>query len=263
MATTLPASNTENRAVVEKAFTVLEAWTHRSEILGVSELARRTGLAKTTAHRVLGTLEASAVIERVDGGYRIGDRIHGFTELLFPWHQRQLRDVVLPFIQDLYELTHETVHVAALDGVTVHCVEKIHGHRRSPLRTRVGGFLPAHSTALGKVLLAFASHETRQSALGGTLPAYTPATVTQPLRLSAELRTAARHGVAYDRQETHPEVSCIAAPLLDQDGRAVAAISVSGPTHRFNPDAVALPLRRAARSASYALTATTTDTKAA
>ena len=251
------------RAVVDKAFTVLEAWTHRSEVLGVSELARRTGLAKSTAHRVLGTLEASDVIERVDGGYRIGERIHGFTELLVPWHQPHTREVVLPFLQDLYVLTHETVHFARLDGTGVHCVEKIHGHRRSPLRSRVGGFLPAHSTALGKVLLAYSPHDEQQRALAGELPAYTPSTITDLFRLQGELRTALRNGVAYDRRETHPEVTCVAAPVLDQDGCAIGAISVSGPARRFNPGPIVLPLRRAARTASLALAATDTDAKAA
>ena len=186
-----------------------------------------------------------------------------FPELLVPWHRPQTREIVLPFLQDLYVLTHETVHFAQLDGVSVHCVEKIHGHRRSPLRSRVGGFLPAHSTALGKVLLAYSPHDARQTAFDGALPAYTPVTITDTFRLHGELRNALRHGVAYDRQETHPEVTCVAAPILDQAGRAIGAISVSGPTRRFNPDPIVLPLRRAARTASLALAATDTDAKAA
>jgi DNA-binding IclR family transcriptional regulator len=240
-----------NRAVVEKAFVVLEAWEHRGESLGASELARRTGLPRSTSHRLLGILEAIGVVERLSGGYRFGQRlrnISGVASAGFP----RLREVVLPFLQDLYELTHETVHLGALDGADVHCVEKIYGHRRSPLRSRVGGVLPAHSTALGKVLLAFSSLTTQRVILTAQLPAYTSATITEPLGLSTELRSARRRGVAFDRGETHPEVVCVAAPLLNPSGRPIAAISISGPADRFGPAMVVERLRRVARAASFA-----------
>jgi len=161
--------------------------------------------------------------------------------------------VCLPFLQDLYELTHETIHLGMLDGVDVHCVEKLYGHRRSPVRSRVGGLLPAHSTALGKVLLAYSDPATQRRALTRILDGYTTATVTQPVRLAAELRATRLRGLAFDRAETHPDVSCVAAPILDHKGQAVAAISISGTQHRFDPAAVAEALRRTARAASVAL----------
>ncbi|MET9634121.1 IclR family transcriptional regulator [Lentzea sp. NPDC006480] len=241
-----------NRAVVEKAFAVLEAWDHRSETLGASELARRTGLPKSTSHRVLGILEAAGVVERLDGSYRLGERLRGITDVVtagFP----QLREVGLPFMQDLYELTHETVHLAVLDGADAHCVEKIYGHRRSPLRSRVGGVLPAHSTALGKVLLAYSGLNAQRLVLTGPLRRYTANTVTEPMRLAAELRGTRRAGFAHDLAETHPGVACVAAPVLDETGRAVAALSVSGPVDRFDPPAVVEQLCRAARATARAL----------
>ncbi|TML22082.1 MAG: IclR family transcriptional regulator [Actinobacteria bacterium] len=241
------------RAVVDKAFTVLEAWRRRDEVLGVSELARRTGLPKSTSHRLLGLLEAAGVVERGAAGHRLGDRLHGFSALLSADSPPELREVSLPYLQDLYELTHETIHLAVLDGVDVHCVEKLYGHRRSPLRSRVGGLLPAHSTALGKALLAYSDPATQRRALTRILDGYTTATVTQPSRLAAELRTTRLRGLAFDRRETHPEVMCVAAPILDHQGRVVAAISISGTQHRFDPAAVAEPLRRTARAASVAL----------
>ena len=242
-----------NRAVVEKAFAVLEAWDHRGESLGASELARRTGLPKSTSHRLLGILEAAGVVERLSGSYRLGDRlrdISGMVSAGFP----DLREVGLPFMQDLYELTHETVHLGALDGGEVHCVEKIYGHRRSPLNSRVGGALPAHTTALGKALLGFSSVNVQRSVL---------AHLDEPLVLSAALRTVRRAGVAFDQCETHPAVACVAAPVLNRDGRAIAAISVSGPASRFTPALVADRVRRAAHAASLALASARTDTVSA
>jgi IclR family transcriptional regulator, KDG regulon repressor len=235
-----------SRAVVEKAFTLLEAWSYPSEVLGVSELARRSGLAKSTAYRVLGILDAAALVERVDGGYRIGDRVHGFTAQFGAGYRPDLREVVLPFLQDLYELTHETVHLGVLDGAYVRCVEKLYGHRRNLFDAGVGGLLPVHSTALGKVLLAYSPVHQRRQVLRPVVDRITST-------LTAEIPVVLRLGVAFDRRETHPGVTCVAAPILSPAGEAIAAISVSGPAQRFDPAAVVERLRRAARGASLAL----------
>jgi len=241
------------RAVVDKAFTLLEAWRQRGEILGVSELSRRTRLPKSTSHRLLGILEAAGVVERVAGGHRLGERLHGFSALLSGDSPPELRETCLPYLQDLYELTHETIHLAILDGVDVYCVEKLYGHRRSPLASRVGGWLPAHSTALGKALLAYSGEAQQRRVMQGTLRQYTAATVTQPLRLAGELRATRLRGVALDHLETHPAVRCVAAPVLNRQGQAVAAISISGASDRFDPSAVVDHLRRTARAASVDL----------
>jgi DNA-binding IclR family transcriptional regulator len=242
-----------NRAVVDKAFTLLEAWNHRGETLGSSELARRTGLPKSTSHRLLGILEAAGLIERLGTRYQLGDRLHGIFGRFAADYPADLREVSLPFLQDLYELSHETVHLAVLDGIDVYCVEKVYGHRRNPVRSRVDGILPAHCTALGKVLLAYSPTSTRRRLLAAPLRAHTAATVTEPPRLAGELHAILRCGVGYDRGATHPAVTCVAAPLLDASGQIVAAISVSGPADRFDPVAVTEPLRRGARAASLAL----------
>jgi IclR family KDG regulon transcriptional repressor len=247
------------RAVIEKSFTLLEAWSHRSEVLGVTEVARRSGLPKSTTYRLLNVMDTAGVVERVAGGYRIGDRLHGFTGLLTMSHRPDLREVVLPFLQDLYELTHETVHLGVLDGVDVRCVDKLYGHRRSPLRSRVGALLPVHSTALGKVLLAY----TPAAAQRRVLTAVVDASASAPRHLTAELPAVLRLGVAFDRQETHPDVTCVAAPILSRTGDAIAAISISGPSHRFDPAAVVDRLRRAARAASLALAAGDPQVRAA
>ncbi|WP_037270744.1 IclR family transcriptional regulator [Kibdelosporangium aridum] len=236
--------------VIEKAFTILEGWDHRGETLGVSEISRRTGLPKSTSHRLLGILEAAGVVERLAGTYRLGKRIRGISGVLSAGIPTYLREISLPFLQDLYELTHETIHLGVLDGVDIQCVEKLYGHRRAPVRSRVGGLLPGHSTALGKVLLAYSPTPTQRAILTSELAMYTPATIVQPLQLAAELRTVRQRGLAYDRGETHPEVNCVAAPLVNAKGRAIAAISISGPAGRFEPEVVVERLRRAARAAS-------------
>jgi IclR family transcriptional regulator, KDG regulon repressor len=235
------------RAVVDKAFTVLEAWNHRGETLGSSELARRTGLPKSTSHRLLGILEAAGLIERLGNRFQLGGRLHGFSGVLATDFPPDLPEVCLPFLQDLYELSRETVHLAILDGVDVYVVEKVYGHRRNPLRSRVGGMLPVHTTALGKVLLAYSPAPVQRRVLGSDV------LLAEPLQLAAELRTILRCGVGYDRRQTHPDVACVAAALLDPRGRPVAAVSVSGPIDRLNPLTITEPVRRTARTASLAL----------
>jgi DNA-binding IclR family transcriptional regulator len=179
-----------------------------------------------------------------DTGYQLGGRLHGFSGVLRADYPPDLRDVTLPFLQDLFELTHETVHLAVLDGTDVYCVEKVYGHRRNPVRSRVDGILPAHSTALGKVLLAYSPGPTQRRVL---------TTLVEPVRLAGQLRTIPRCGVGYDRAETHPAVTCVAAPVLDPRGQILAAISISGRIDRFDPAFVTEPLRRTARAASSAL----------
>jgi IclR family KDG regulon transcriptional repressor len=253
------AIESEARTAVEKAFSLLEAWEHRDETLGVSELSRRTGLPKTTSHRLLGVLESAGIVERSARSYRIGQRLRGITGLLTGGLPPQLREACLPFLQDLYELTHETVHLGVLTDSGVQCVEKLHGHRRSPANSRVGGALPAHSTAVGKALLAYASGPARTAVLSSDLPRYTAATITSAVRLQAELTAVRRAGIAYDFGETHPEAVCVAAPVLGSGGQAVAAVSISGHITRFEPGTVIDRLRRAARAASAAMAAARPD----
>lgn len=249
----------ETRTAVEKAFALLEAWTHRDETIGVSELARRTGLPKTTSHRLLGVLESAGIVERSARCYRIGERLRGITGLLTGGLPPELREACLPFLQDLYELTHETVHLGVLMESGVQCVEKLHGHRRSPADSRIGGALPAHSTAVGKALLAYGSPSARTAVLSSDLPRYTAATITSAMRLQGELASVRRSGIAYDFGETHAEAVCVAAPVLGPTGLAVAAVSISGHISRFEPGAVIERLRRAARAASAAMTAARPD----
>lgn len=248
-----PDSVQASIGVVEKAFTILEGWNHRGESLGVSELSRRTGLPKSTSHRLLAMLAAAGVVERLAGTYRLGERIRGISGVLATGFHAHLREICLPYLQDMYELTHETIHLGVLDGVDVHCVDKIYGHRRVPVASRIGGLLPAHCTALGKALLAFSPIATQRQVLTSPLAARTPATLTQPLRLAAELRAIRGSGLAYDRRELHPDVICVAAPITDHRGRAIASISISGPASRFQAAAAGERLRRAARAASVAV----------
>jgi IclR family transcriptional regulator, acetate operon repressor len=238
-------------ATLERAFAVLAAFERSGrEVLTLADLSRETGLPKTTAHRLVHLLVAERVLERRDGGYRLGMRLFELGELV-P-RKRDLREAALPFIQDLYEATHETVHFAVLDGTDVLYLERISGHRRVKVPSAVGGRLPAHCTGVGKALLAF-TPAVADAVLRGPLVRRTPYTITVPAVLRSELERIGETGIAIDREESTAGVSCVAAPVMVR-GSAVAAISVTGPTGRLRLDALAPAVRTAALGLSRTLT---------
>jgi IclR family KDG regulon transcriptional repressor len=246
-------SSRDDRAAIDKAFSLLLSFGDQPCAgLGVSELARRSELSKSTAFRVLRMLERNGVVERVGSNYRLGSRLHELGTRVYSAQHDQIRDVLTPFGADLYELTHQTVHLAALHGSDVVYIGKLYGHRRIPAPSVVGTRVPAHCTALGKVLLAF-DPDAFEAAISSELQALTERSITDSSALAAQLVRVRREGVAYDDQEAALGLTAVAAPLFGVGDRAVAALSVSGPVGEFDARRFAGALRRVARASSHAL----------
>jgi DNA-binding IclR family transcriptional regulator len=233
--------------VLGKAVAILRSFTPEDQVLSLAELVRRTGLPKASAHRIAADLVGHQLLDRVAGGYRLSG---GMFELgMRASAERTLLELAMPFLQDLYERTHETVHLGVTDGQEVVYVAKIGGHRQAKAPSRVGGRMPLHCTAIGKVLLAHADPETRREVLTGPLERRTPHTIVAPGLLRRQLDAALETGVAFEREESTPGLLCVAAPVLDVDGStALAAISVTGPVGRFRPEAHATAVRAAAQA---------------
>jgi DNA-binding IclR family transcriptional regulator len=142
------------RSVISKVVTLLDAFTPSTPELSLGELARTTGLPVSTTYRLVSELVAWGGLERAEGGtgYRIGVRLWEIGALA-P-RSATLREVALPFLQDLYQATLENVHLAVLDGREALYVDTIAGRGAVPVRSRRGGRLPLHATGVGKVLLA-------------------------------------------------------------------------------------------------------------
>ena len=121
---------------MRRAFRLLAAYGPADGVLTLAEFARRTGVPKPTVHRLVGDLVDLGVLERADGGYRLGMWMFELGQLV-P-RQRELREAALPFLQDLYEAAHETAHLAVLQDTQVLYVEKITGHRRTRTGSRIG-----------------------------------------------------------------------------------------------------------------------------
>ncbi|MFD5296652.1 IclR family transcriptional regulator [Streptomyces mutabilis] len=237
--------NRDRDTVLGKALAILRAFGPADSVLPLAELVRRTELPKGTVHRVAGDLVHHRMLDRTEHGYRLSG---GLFELgLRAAAERTLMELAMPFLQDLYERTHETVHLGVRDGHEVVYIAKIGGHRQAKAPSRTGGRMPMHCTAIGKVLLAHAGEEEWPAVLNGPLERRTPRTVVAPGMLRRQLERAVETGLAYESEESTPGLLCVAAPVLEADGRtAVAAISVSGPVGRFRPESHANAVRAAA-----------------
>lgn len=241
-------SNTETAldTVLGKAVTILHAFRADDQTLTLAEIVRRTGLHKPTAHRLAGQLVNHRLLERLNHGYRLSG---GLFELgMRASVERSLLELAMPFLQDLYERTHETVHLGVLDGHEVVYVAKIGGHHQARTPSRTGGRMPLHCTAIGKVLLAHAEPHLRLNVLSGPLLRQTPHTVVAPGILAKQLDAVIETGVAFEREESALGLVCVAAPAPTADGGTppIAAISVAGPVGRFRPESHIAAVRAAA-----------------
>lgn len=234
-----------------RAFTLLTAFRPGDAELSLAELCRRTGLPKATAHRLLAELADWDIVERTPTGVRLGMRLFELGQLA-PL-QRGLREAAAPFLTDLFEATLETVHLAVPDGTDVVYVQKIDGRRGPAVASRVGGRMPAYCTGVGKALLAFGPPERLAAVLAAGLERRTPRTVIAPGLLDQELAAVRRRGVAEEHEESTVGIACVAAPVLDAAGLAVAAVSITGWVNRMDTTRLAPAVRTAAMGISRVL----------
>jgi IclR family transcriptional regulator, acetate operon repressor len=238
-------------SVLGRTMALLTAFRSGEEELTLAELARRAGIPKPTAHRLLAELATWNVVERTPGGHRLGMRLFELGQLA-P-QQRGLREAAAPFLADLFEATHETVHLAVPDGVDVVYVQKLPGRHGPRIDSRIGGRMPAYCTGVGKALLAFGPPERLAEVLAAGLVRRTPRTVVAPGLLRQELDRVRACGVAEEHEESTVGIACTAALVMDASGRAVAAISITGWANRMDTARLAPAVRTAALGLSRAL----------
>lgn len=225
----MPRTSMPGVSVTARALGVLSVFSRQHRHLPLTEIARRAGLPLSTAHRLVADLTAWGALERTsDGDYRIGLRLWEVATLA-P-RGVGVREAALPFLEDLYEATHQNVHLAVRDGTQALYVERISGRGAVPVVSRVGGRLPLHATGVGLVLLAYAPAEVQESVLAAPLHRYTPHTVTAPRALRRMLAEVRRTRVAISSGLLDPEALSIAAPVFDPGGEVVAALSVVVPS---------------------------------
>lgn len=219
---------------VRTAARVLRAFGAADDDLGVSDVSRRLGISKSTAHRVLATLAAERLLERdpATGRYRLGLALYELGTSVS--EHVDLHAASLPVLSTLRHRTGEMVHVAVLDGLEVVYVERLESHRMLPIFRRVGHRLPAHSTSSGKALLAALPRDVLRERLGaGPLEPRTRRTITDVEALIAELDVVASRGWATNVEEGAIGVTSVGAPVRGADSTVIASISVVAESARL------------------------------
>lgn len=240
---------------VDRALLLLELLAQSGGRLPITDLARRSGLSLGTVHRLLASLTARGYVRQdPDRRYALGTALlplgDAATRLLSSW--------AMPFLHQLAESCGETSNLAVLEDDHVTYVAQAPGRHRMRMFTEVGRRVLPHSTAVGKVLLAWQDDEQVRRVLNRFgLPPRTSSTLTTPAAFSAELAAVRERGWAVDDEEEELGVRCLAVPVGPGPG-AVAALSVSAPASRLDvgqPDVVAALQRVAGDLARTVLTA--------
>ncbi|WP_433502915.1 IclR family transcriptional regulator [Pseudonocardia halophobica] len=238
-------------SVVGRVFSLLSAFRPEDRTISISELARRTGISKPTAHRLLHQMAEWNAVEVTADGVRVG---MGLFELgLLASRPVDLRAAASPFLADLYEATGETVHLAVAEGTDVVYVQKLEGRHGPPTASRVGGRMPAYCTGVGKALLAHAPPERLAAVLEKGLRRRTPRTVVARGLFERELTRIRETGVAVEHEESSTGISCVASPVIGDNGEAVAAVSITGRANRIDTSRLAPAVRTAALGISRSL----------
>lgn len=249
----LEQTTARQRGSVEKAIDILSIFQNQPSGLGVSEVAKRANLPKTTAHRLLNTLQSCGALDRSGDTFRLGPLIFDLVSAEGNSKRANLiSEIVTPFLAALFEQTRHTVHLAYLEGTDVAYANKLFSTKRLNSPSRIGGRAPSYCTGVGKVLLAYDPTHA-ELVLKSELTPWTPHTITDPKELEMELLNIRNDGIAFDRQEITLGLSCVAAPVFGLQNKAVAALSVSSPSETFDPTVLIPPLKRVAAAAGRAV----------
>ncbi|CAM3484742.1 IclR family transcriptional regulator [Mycobacterium colombiense] len=230
-------------AVIDRISLVLDAFDGPGR-LTLAQIVRRTGLPRSSAHRMLERLVQLRWLRRSGRDYELGMRLVELGSLAV--HQDRLVRAATPLLGELHRATGLVVHLAVLDGGDVVYLEKIGDQMAGVIPTRVGGRQPAHCTAIGKAILAYRGEDPRRNGQDGLAARLTKYSISTTPQLAAELAKVRAHGVAFEREESVLGFGCVAAPI-GGPGEAVAAVSVCGPMNRMRFDQrLAAPVRMTA-----------------
>lgn len=243
----------DSRSVPARAFALLDAFGADGAVhLTLTELAERASLPLPTAYRLAEEcLRWGGLERRRDGSYQLGLKLWKLG-LRYP-DARELRQIAVPVLQDLYELTHESVQLAVLDGLRAIYLQRIAGRRPVPERTHLGRRVPLHCTGAGLVLLAHGCPSLLADVLAETPERHLPATMTTDDELRPRLAAIRAAGLVQTRDEYVLGAASTAAPVRDADGDVVAAVSLLAPSGEALDPRYPIAVRLAADTISRGL----------
>lgn len=220
---------------VERALKILDLFDEYDTELRITDISERMNLHKSTVHSLLKTLKKHHYIEQdpESGKYRLGLKL--FERGNYVIRSLDLRTVARDYLEELSKSTNRTVHLVILDGQEGVYIDKVESASATVLYSRIGRRVPIHTSAVGKVLVAFKSPEQLEKLLNDyEFAKHTPNSITDKDTFLKELAIIRERGYALDLQENEPGVCCVALPIRDHTGEVVAAISSSTATSSFS-----------------------------
>lgn len=230
--------------VLDRVTSILEAFDQDDHGLGISELAVRADLPKSTVSRLVATLVRERYLERDGRRIHLGLRLFELGQLAE--RPRALRTAASPVMADLRNRTGHSVHLAIRDGHEMVCIAGMRGRFAAPIAIRIGTRVPLHATALGKIELAHAAAADLDAVIAAALTPWTPHTIVDPVQLRRELACVRRAGFAAEVREFSATSSAVASPVFTASGTLVAALAVSGDAEVFDPRVSAASVHEAA-----------------
>jgi DNA-binding IclR family transcriptional regulator len=220
--------------VLERSFALLDVLAAHPESVSLKEISERTGLHPSTAHRILNDLTVGRLVDRAQpGNYRLGMRLLELGNLVKA--RLDVRQVALEPMRELHRATHQPVNLSVRQGDEIVYIERVYSERSGMQVVRaIGGRAPLHLTSVGKLFLAQDDiTRVRAYATRTGLSGHTKNSITEASRLDRELANVRANGWARDDEELELGVRCMAAGVLDDQGRLVAGLSISSPSDRL------------------------------
>lgn len=221
-------------STIDRVLDVLDLFSEECPSITVATVAEKLGRPRSTAYRHIEVLKEAGLIEERGGGgvYRPGLKLLVLARLVR--RNRTAMEVILAIMRQLAKETEESVVLTVPFGLHGVYLEEIESPHALHLTHGRGSLAPLHAGASGKALLAFLGEETIEAVIKQGLHAYSPQTITDPDKLREHLAEIRSRGYAISTQEWHPHIRGIAAPVFGADGRVVASIGASGPSHRLS-----------------------------
>ncbi len=223
---------------VGTAIQLLKAFSEEQVDIGISDLSRRLGVAKSTVHRLASTLVAEGLLEqdRESEKYRLGIALFRLGALV-----RRRMDISSqgrPYLYALREKSNETVHLAILDGTEIMYVYNLESTQAIRMRSDLGVRKPAYCTAEGQAILAFQPQDVVDEVIAQGLLPRTPQTITDPAELIKALALVRQRGCAIEDEESEIGMRGISAPIRNDLGEVVASVGLAGPVTRLSKKAI-------------------------
>lgn len=244
---------TTSVSVLDRVTAVFDAFGELGESLGVSEIARRANLPKSTVSRIATDLVEQRFLDREGNKLCLGVRLFELGQTVE--RPRKVREAAFPLMRELRLATGRSIELAVLDRTDVVLVAVVrHGHAPGPLG-RVGARRPAHMTALGKAMLAFSSEGVIEESMRGRLDPRITRTFEEPSELLRRLAGTRKTHIAWERDECASGGASVASPILGHGSVPIAAISVTGSIEEIDVDRLGPLVRAAAAKLGYRIAA--------